>query len=59
VGVIGTSTTDIHGNEIHTEVITNNLDELMIRVAKHFGHKRMWRVIHWIERRKLRKSHGS
>jgi uncharacterized membrane protein YoaK (UPF0700 family) len=40
VGVIGTSTTDIHGNEIHTEVITNNLDELMIRVAKHFGHKR-------------------
>jgi uncharacterized membrane protein YoaK (UPF0700 family) len=55
VGVIGTSTTDIHGNEIHTEVITNNLDELMIRVAKHFGHKRMWRVIHWIERRKLRK----
>jgi hypothetical protein len=53
MGVIGTSTIDIHGKRTDTEVQTNEFDDFLIRMARRFGQSRMWRVIHWIEKRKL------
>jgi hypothetical protein len=55
MGVIGSSTMDIHGVETRTEVHTNRFEEFVIKLAKRFSHKHMWRVIHWIEKRKLAK----
>lgn len=56
MGKIVSNKTDRHGVETRTEVQTNTLDEFVIWIAGSFGRERQWRVIHWIEKKKLRRN---
>lgn len=56
MGKIVSTSTNRLGIKKRTEVKTNNLDEFVIWVAGRFGRKRQWRVIHWIEKKKLRRN---
>jgi hypothetical protein len=56
MGKIVSNTENIHGIKTHTEVRTNKLEDFVINtVGRIFGHGREWRLVHLIERRKLRK----
>jgi hypothetical protein len=60
MGKIVSTSTNRFGLKKKTEVRTNNLEDFAINtVGRLFGKGREWRLVHLIERRKLRKSHGS
>jgi hypothetical protein len=54
---IVSTVTDMHGITTRTEVRTNPFDEFVIWTAGVFGRNFRWRVIHFIEKRKLRTQH--
>lgn len=56
MGVIKSSVTDINGKTTKTEVRTNSFEDFSIQVASRFGRGLEWRIVHRIEKRKLRKA---
>lgn len=53
MGKIVSTNKGLDGVETSTEVHVNKLEEFMFNVARLFGRERMWRLIHFVERRKL------
>lgn len=59
MGVIKTSTTNRFGIKRTTTVRTNRLEDLVINaVGKLLGRGREWRLVHFIEKRKLKAEHS-
>jgi hypothetical protein len=56
MGKIVTDTKDWFGKTTHTEVHTNRFEDFVINTVGHvLGRGREWRLVHWIEKRKLRR----
>lgn len=56
MGKIVTDTKDWFGKTTHTEVRTNRFEDFVINTVGHvLGRGREWRLVHWIEKRKLRR----
>jgi len=55
MGKIRTSTIGRDGIKHETVVRTNQFDEFVIKIAGYFGRDQQWRVIHFIEKLKLKK----
>jgi hypothetical protein len=57
MGYITSSTTDINGKHTETKVRTNWLEDLVINtLGRLFGDKVEWRMVHFVEKRKLRRA---
>lgn len=57
MGVIASSTTDRFGNHTETKVHTNWFEDFFLNtVGKLFGREAEWRMVHRVEKRKLRKA---
>lgn len=58
MGVIVSSTTDRFGRHTETKVRTNKFEDFVIWVVSGFGRRLEWRMVHRIEKKKLKKIRG-
>lgn len=56
MGVIESTSTDRFGKTVRTEVRTNRFEDRLINtIGRCFGRGREWRLVHRVEKRKLKR----